>query len=114
MIFFGARLENILAELPRSVRERLRHVTIHYRRQPNALDIERGALPTTRGYFYGLAPEQLEGETTALPETAPPRGEIVLFSGRISDRLELARVLLHEIAHALGFDHDVIEGELCL
>ena len=114
MILTGFRIRRILGLLPARLRAELRRVRIEHRPHPNEIDRARGAGAETRGYFFGHAAEQLEGETTALPETAPPEGTIVIFSARVDSTDELARVLLHELGHALGFDHDVIEGELCL
>lgn len=103
----------ILGQLPAPVTERLAFVSIEHRTAPTDEDRARGAGDTHRGYFYGHPierPGKYE-QTTALPDEEPPRGVIVIFTGKIQPMtLEaLARVLLHEIAHVLGFEHDELE-----
>ncbi len=109
-------IKSILATLPAPMLERLRFVTIEHRSQPGPEDVARGAGPDHRGYFYGHCVERSDAPEAELPDEDPPQGTIVLFTARIRPLSVkgIAVVLLHEIAHALGYDHDVIVDELGL
>lgn len=105
----GRAIRLVVAELPDELRRRLAFVNIEHRPAPTALDLERGATADHRGYFFGDQVDIPDGESSVLPDEAPPRGTIVLFTSPPFELEELARVLLHEIGHALGYDHDVLE-----
>lgn len=105
----GRMIRALLAELPDALRARLAFVSIEHRPAPTAEDLARGATAQNRGYFYGHQVDVPEGESTELPDEAPPTGTIVLFTAPPLELDELAKVLLHEIGHALGYDHDVLE-----
>lgn len=104
----------ILATLPTAMVERLRFVTIEHRPEPWPEDVKRGASPDHRGYFFGHMIERSDDAETELPDDEPPQGTIVLFTSRIKPLTVkgIAVVLLHEIGHALGYDHDVLVDEL--
>jgi hypothetical protein len=99
----------VLAELPDELRRRLAFVNIEHRPHLTPDDVARGATPEHRGYFYGDHADAHDPDSSALPDEQPPRGTIVLFTSPPFELEELARVLLHEIGHALGYDHDVLE-----
>jgi hypothetical protein len=109
-------MRRTLAELPEETRAALRFVSFETRERPTAEDLGRGAKPDSRGYFYGWPALLPEEDSAALPDDEPPRGVIVLFTANISplDELAVARLTLHELGHALGYDHDVLEEELGL
>lgn len=116
MLDVARELRAIRGLLPESILGQLKFVTIAHRPLPTPVDVARGAGPNHRGYFFGHGIDRPDGETTELPDEEPPRGEIVLFTERIEplDMHGLAVVLLHEIGHALGYDHDVLVDELGL
>lgn len=109
-------LKGVLAQIPEAVLERLAFVDIQHRPEPTAADVERGAGPKHRGYFFGHCVERSDDREVELPDEEPPRGTIVIFTKRIQPFTVhgLAVVVLHEIGHALGYDHDVIVDELGL
>lgn len=117
-LLIARTIRSILATLPAPALERLRFVTFTHREQPTADDVKRGVTPTTCAYFFGHVGEleQDDEPSSALPDDEPPVGEIVIFTGRLRPCTveQLARVLLHEVGHALGYDHDVLEEELGL
>lgn len=104
---------NLLAGLPPDTKQALADVEIFVRPRPTAQDLERGATPDHRGYFYGIAPEPSSGGTE-LPDETPASGEIVLFAAAHSSPLELERTLLHEIAHVTGHSEEEISNEMGL
>lgn len=109
-----AAVRAILSQLPKSLRRKLDLVRVEHRPAPTLEDLERGATKEHKGYFFGVELEHVK--TTELPDEEPPRGVVVLFTGKIwpLDVEQIAKVLLHELAHALGYDHDVIEEEMGL
>lgn len=102
-------VRRVLAGLEPVERARVRGVRICVRRRPHRIDRQRGAGKLV-AYFWGVGAERLELRTTALPDERPAVGEIVIFKGRIRpltrDRLRV--VLLHELAHALGYEEEEI------
>jgi predicted Zn-dependent protease with MMP-like domain len=94
-------------ELPEEIRARLANITVKVAELPDAKDLERGATPTHRGYFWGHAPEPVT--TTEIPDDQVADGEIVIFWGVHASIEELGRTLAHEIAHCLGHS----EEEIC-
>ena len=104
----------ILSSLPQEVAAKLARIEIQHRAFPTAEDIARGATPDHYGYFYGCPIEPVE--TTELPDEATPEGVIVIFTGKLRPLTpaNLARVLLHEIAHVIGFDEQTITDEMGL
>jgi Zn-dependent protease with chaperone function len=107
----GRMIRRIVAELPDDVRARLSFVSIEHRTRPTAQDLERGAGVDHRGYFFGHEVDRSDEPETILPDEEPPTGTIVIFTGAIKPLTvkSLAIVVLHEIGHALGYDHDVLE-----
>jgi hypothetical protein len=104
---------NVIAGLPVETKARLANVEFFVRERPTPLDLQRGAKPDQRGYFYGTAPEPSSGGTE-LPDETPASGEIVIFAGVHATPLELERTLLHEIAHATGHSEEEISSEMGL
>lgn len=109
-----AAVRELLAMLPAGVRARLEHISLELRPAPIAIDYGRGATDDQRGYFYGLEYRPAEG--TELPNDDQPHGVIVLFTSKIRPytRGELARTMLHEIGHVLGYDEDQLVHEMGL
>lgn len=109
-------LKAVLAQLPLAIHERLAFVDIQHRPEPTAEDVQRGAGPTHRGYFYGHCIDRSDEREVELPDEAPPTGTIVIFTKRIQPFTVhgLAVVVLHEVGHVLGYDHDVLVDELGL
>lgn len=108
-------VRQILAELPPAMLVQLADVAVEHRPHPNAVDVARGATPEHRAYFFGHDVDR-DPTSTALPDEARPRGVVVLFTALLQPLTPelLAKILLHELGHALGYDHDVLEDELCL
>jgi predicted Zn-dependent protease with MMP-like domain len=104
--------KNLVAGLPPETKAALADVEIFVRAHPNRQDLERGATPDQRGYFWGIAPEPTSG--TELPDETPASGEIVLFASAHNTALELERTLLHEIAHVTGHSEEEISCEMGL
>lgn len=109
-------IRGILAELPPAVARKLALVSIEHRPRPSSADLARGADDSHRAYFFGHQVDRTDEAVTELPDEEPPRGVIVLFTDRLRPLTVkgLAVVLMHEIAHVLGYDHDVIVDELGL
>lgn len=115
-VFATRAIRTTLGALPTAVVERLRFVSIEHREWPSPVDLKRGVEPDHRGYFFGHMIERSDDAETELPDEDPPRGTIVIFTGRIEPLTvtAIAKILLHEIGHALGYDHDVLIDELRL
>ena len=101
----------ICAKLPAAVRDELSTVTVQIKAVPDSVDIARGCDPRQVAYFYGTRPgDDPRASGTMLPDPEGPAGEIVVFRGNLQPftmaRLEAA--LMHEIAHALGYDEEEI------
>lgn len=111
----------VLGELPPEVRRFVKsRVAFEARPKPTPADLERGAKPDDRGYFYGLRvrgddedddADVLEADDDDDVAQSPeyrPGGLIVLFPGNVHpcSREALAEVLRHELAHFLGEDED--------
>ena len=107
-------IARILASLPDDVTSRLGKINFEHRPFPTAVDVERGATPDHHGYFWGQPIEHVS--TTELPDEADPEGVIVVFTGKLKPLTPgaLARVLLHEIAHVIGYDEQTIVEEMGL
>jgi Zn-dependent protease with chaperone function len=107
-------IATLLAQLPDDVAMRLDQVAIQHRPAPTAEDFARGATADHHGYYYGTAIEPVTG--TELPDERPPEGVIVIFTGKLRPPTveTLARVLMHEIAHVLGYDETTIVEEMGL
>lgn len=108
-------LRRILAELGPGPQAKLADVVITLRGVPTAIDYARGATDDQRGYFYGEQLERPSGtDGISLPDEDLPSGEIVLFVDRIDpfSELELARTIVHELAHVFGYDEDEVIHEL--
>ena len=107
-------IARILSSLPDDVTDRLDGIQFEHRPFPTAEDIDRGATPDHHGYFYGTAIERVQ--TTELPDERQPEGVIVIFTGKLRPFTfgGLARVLLHEVAHVLGYDEDTIVNDMGL
>lgn len=92
-----------LAELPGSIRDRIRDVPILIEQHPSPEDIESGIEPDTLGYFdedeAGLVRIRLWLDNILDFADADPG----IF------REEIRTTLLHEIGHVLGWDEDEIE-----
>lgn len=114
MLKVDQAIARILVSLPDEVTSRLGKIDFEHRPFPTAVDLERGATPDHHGYFWGKPHERVE--TTELPDEAEPEGVIVVFTGKLRPLTmsSLARVLLHEIAHVIGFDEDTIVEEMGL
>jgi hypothetical protein len=100
----------IAAKLPESVRQELARVSIDVRKVPGPLDISRGCDPMQVAYFFGTrrADDYEEGNT--LPDPAGPEGELVIFLKNAGELTfgKLEGIVLHELAHALGYDEEEI------
>lgn len=109
-----AGISRVLSALPVDVAVKLARIEIQHRPWPTGEDFQRGATPDHLGYFYGAPIEQVE--TTELPDEALPEGVIVIFTGKIKPftLANLARAVLHEIAHVLGYDEQTIVEEMGL
>lgn len=104
----------VLERLPAHIRAQLEEITIEHRPAPTSEDYARGATDGHQGYFFGAQHEPVQ--TTELPDEESPRGVIVIFTGRIRPftLFGLTRVLLHEVAHVLGFEEETIVHEMGL
>lgn len=75
---------------------------------PTAEDLARGVKDPQRqrGYFWGLAPDPVEG--AQLPDPRPARGELVVFLGHPAhaSEVEIERTFEHEIGHAQGLSEE--------
>lgn len=102
----------VLELLPAAVLAQLAQVKITVRPRPLPEDLERGATPDHRGYFFGEQHEPTQ--TTELPDEQLPVGEIVIFTERIRPftTKEIVRTVLHEIAHVVGFEEHEIVNDL--
>jgi predicted Zn-dependent protease with MMP-like domain len=107
-------VRQIVQGLPAGVQARLARVSVQLKPEPDAEDLARGATVDHRGYFYGKPHEFVE--TTELPDEEPPEGFIVLFTAKIKPYTlaELARTLLHEIGHVLGYSEEQLVNEMGL
>jgi hypothetical protein len=105
-------VRNVLNGLPPEISNALADVEIFVRPRPLPVDLERGATPHHRGYFYGIAPEPCTG--TELPDDTKASGELVIFAQIHRSALELERTVLHEIAHVTGHSEEQISFEMGL
>lgn len=104
----------VLEELEPDEREAISGVQIRVRPRPLLLDLARGCTSRQLGCFWGVAWERpQQGASTALPDTTPATGEVVLFLENIRRMSgafvwNVRQVLEHELLHALGHDEDTI------
>lgn len=96
----------IVGRVRRQQLEQLAGVRIRIAWRPDAGDVQRGATPRHRGYFWGVAPEPARG--AELPDPTAARGELVVFLGHPAhaSELELERTFEHELGHVLGRSED--------
>jgi Zn-dependent protease with chaperone function len=106
-------IRSILSHLPPDVSEALEHVDIDHRPYPTPADKALGVTDGHYGYYRGSSRERVH--TTELPADLP-QGQIVIFTGNIKPLTQagIARVLLHEIAHVIGYDEQQITSEMGL
>ena len=102
----------VLAELPDEERETIKNVNLRLAGRPEAVDFRRGCLAAQKGYYWGTRRELGRQGEAAIPDGDPPSGEIVIFLENLNPMMaaRLRIVLLHEIAHALGWDEEEIEA----
>jgi predicted Zn-dependent protease with MMP-like domain len=105
-------VHEVLASLPRHVRERVDAVPIVLQRRPGADLVRDGVAPDLLGLFTGTAFPEGAVSVDALPPS------ILLFLENIDGeaggdadayREEVRRTLLHEIGHFLGLDESGLE-----
>lgn len=101
----------LIAELPRPIRERTRHVAILYEMKPGPVELKDGIANDTLGLFSGESMADEIGSHGGRPT------EITLFMENIWDyaghdaatyREEVRRTYLHELGHYLGLDEDAL------
>lgn len=108
----GEVVHACLEELPAHERAALAEVRVIVAPQPRDVDLERGCKPDQRACFWGV-PRSLEpgpggGPLPDAHERAT--GEVVLFLRNLAPltRSRVRIAVLHEFAHALGFDEDAV------
>lgn len=102
----GDVVRAVLAELGPIDRAAVRGIRLRCKLRPDTGDLARGCLPDQRAAYYGCARELGDD----LGEVAD--GEITLFLGNLAPLTE-ARVrvaLLHELAHAVGWDEATVQA----
>ena len=115
-------VRDLVGQLPEELRAQAERVRLEVRELPTPTDLERGAEPDLRGYFYG-DPLQLaetgdgtgtcDDHLAVLPDDSGVAPLIVLFWGNISPLTpdNVGTVFMHEFGHRLGYDEqELVEG----
>ena len=92
----------------------LAQVDVRVKDQIDQEDVERGATAELCAYYYGEQDEAADGCEDLLPpvpgQFVQPR--IVLFADKIDPTVDaVAKVLIHELGHHVGFsEFELVEG----
>jgi predicted Zn-dependent protease with MMP-like domain len=106
----------LLEQWPRELRAGVEGVRLEIKDLPGEDDFDRGCSPDLRGYFFGESLDPDGDGTGCLDNLATDiEGQplVVLFAGNIEPLTaeHVARVLLHEFGHYLGYSEDeLVEG----
>ncbi len=108
----GQVLEAVRASMTAEDLEAVRAVRVVCKPVPDGQDLQRGCGPQHKAAFWGIGRELGVQGLAELPDPRPAEGEIVLFLDNLvpvtEGRLRVA--LLHEYAHALGWEEDEIRA----